>query len=69
MKVKVLLPFRDKDRFTRLYEPGEVLDFEQERGEHVVKLGLAEPVKEVYEAPRAEEAPKKKTTRKKKTEE
>lgn len=69
MKVKVLLPFRDKDHFPRMYQPGEVVDFEQGRAEHVVKLGLAEPVKEVYEAPRAEEAPKKKTTRKKKTEE
>ena len=58
MKVKVLLPFRDKDKFTRLYEPGDVVDFERERGEHIVELGLAEPVvekKATYEPPKAEE--------------
>jgi len=65
MKVKVLLPFRDKDCFTRLYTPGETLDFEEERANHIVELGLAEPAEEPQEAPKPDEAPKKKPRKKK----
>ena len=79
MKVKVLLPFRDKNLFTRLYSPGDEVEFEQERAEHIVKLGLAEPMVEKketpYEPPKTEEvkeapaeAPKPKKPRKKKAE-
>ena len=44
MKVKVLQPFRDKFNFSRLYQPGEILDFDKERADSIVKLHRAEPV-------------------------
>lgn len=50
MKVKVKAVFRDKLHYSRLYQPGEVVDFDRERAENIVALGLGEPVKEAVKA-------------------
>ena len=65
MRVKVKETFRDKFNTSRLYKPGEVLDFEEERAKNMVRLGLVEPVvPEVHAAP--EEPKKPRAPRKKK---
>ena len=77
MKVVVKVVFRDKNNFSRMFNPGEVVDFEEERAQNIIALGLGEAVKEA--APKAEApveaaegepkpAPKPKAPRKKKSE-
>lgn len=44
IKVKVLIPFRDKTDATVTFEVGQELDFEKERADDVVTRGLAEYV-------------------------
>ena len=51
MKVKVKAVFRDKDNFSRMYNPGEVVSFEKERAERIISLGLAD-ADEVEEKPK-----------------
>lgn len=41
-KVRVVQKFRDKEDLSVLHEPGEELEFEQERAADVVERGLAE---------------------------
>ena len=67
MKVRVKQAFRDQFNTSRIFQPGEVLDFEAARANNIVKLGLGALVDE-ENAPVAE-APKPKKPRKKKTEE
>lgn len=67
MKVKVLQAFRDKFNTSRVFQPGEVLDFEAARANNIVKLGLG-AFADVEEAP-VVETPKPRKPRKKKTEE
>lgn len=44
MRVRVKTIFFDKYNTSRAFNPGEVVDFDQERAEHVIRLGFAEPV-------------------------
>ncbi len=44
MRVKVLEAFRDKNKPSRVYQPGEVLEFDIERAAHMQQLGLVEYV-------------------------
>ena len=52
MKLKVKVEFRDINRFSRIYTPGEVVDFEAERAKHIVAIGLAEPESPTPKKPR-----------------
>ena len=56
MKVKVLLPFNDKYNLARTFNPGEVVDFEEQRANDIVTRGLGafEETKEPYRKPVAE---------------
>lgn len=55
MKVVVKVVFRDKNNFSRMFNPGEVVDFEEERAQNIIALGLGEAVKEPpVEKPKAE---------------
>lgn len=49
MKVRILSDFRDKYDYSRLYKAGDVVKFQNERAKELVKLGLAEPLKEKAE--------------------
>lgn len=42
MKVKVKVLFRDINCFSRVFTPGEVVDFDPERAAGIVGKGLAE---------------------------
>lgn len=42
MKLKILKTFRDKDIFSKIYNIGDVVDFEKNRAEYIISLGLAE---------------------------
>ena len=42
MKVKVKELFRDINRFSKMYYPGEVVDFDPERAKDIVAKGLGE---------------------------
>lgn len=59
MKVKIVRPFYDKFNLSRLFNPGEVVDFEEKRAEDIVSRGLGEFSKENKaekpEAPKVEE--------------
>ena len=46
MKVKILSDFRDKYDYSRLYKAGDVVKFDKERGNELIRLGLAESFKE-----------------------
>lgn len=59
MKVEVTQAFHDKFNTSRVYKPGEVVEFEDERAQHMVNIGIAVPILEEQ----------KKKTRKKKSEE
>lgn len=60
MKVLVKSVFRDKDNFSRMFNPGEVVEFEAERAENIIKLGLGEEVKEKAAEPKPAPKPRKK---------
>lgn len=72
MKIKVLVDFRDKDNYAKVYKAGEELTFPDDRASHIVGLGLAvaldapkvEPVSEPKpteaEEPKARRSPRKK---------
>ena len=60
MDIKVKVQFRDIDHFSKVYNPGEVVDFPPERAKSIVAKGLAE-------FPEAAPAPVKKPTNKKKS--
>lgn len=42
VKVKVVIPFRDKTKKDVIFEVGQELDFDKERAEDVTTRGLAE---------------------------
>ena len=46
MKVKVKNTFIDKFNRSRVFNPGDVVEFEDERAKNIVALGLGEFVKE-----------------------
>lgn len=65
MKVRILSDFRDKYDYSRLYKSGDVVKFQNERAKELVKLGLAELLKEKEEeiedkeeSPQEEEKPR-----------
>ena len=43
-RIRVIAPFRDKLATTRLYQPGEVVEFDDERAARIVGLSLGERV-------------------------
>lgn len=46
IKVRVIRTFRDKDDFARSYPVGSICDFERDRAERLVLLGLVEMMTE-----------------------
>lgn len=48
-EVKILSDFRDKYDYSRLYKAGDVVKFHNDRAKELVKLGLAEQLKEKEE--------------------
>lgn len=42
MKVEVKIQFHDISNFDKVYKVGEKVEFEDERAEHLAKLGLVE---------------------------
>ncbi|SPY23641.1 Uncharacterised protein [Odoribacter splanchnicus] len=65
MKIRILSDFRDKYDYSRLYKAGDVVKFQNERAKELVKLGLAEPLREKEEeiedkeeSPEEEEKPR-----------
>ena len=73
MKVRVINIFSDKYNLARVYQPGEIVDFEEKRAEDIVTRHLGEYVEEApkvetpeVEAPAAPAEPveKKKSGRK-----
>ena len=62
MKIKVTNTFIDKFNRSRVFNPGDVVEFEDERAKSIVALRLGEAVKE----PVREEVPERPKTRKKK---
>ena len=63
MKVKVKNTFIDKFNRSRVYSPGDVVEFDDERAKNIVALSLGEYVKE-----KVEEVPERPKPRKKKAE-
>ena len=49
MKIRILSDFRDKYDYSRLYKAVDVVKFQNERAKELVKLGLAEPLREKEE--------------------
>lgn len=47
MKVRVVNPFFDKFNLSRQYNPGEVVDFDENRANNIVERGLGEFIKEI----------------------
>ena len=46
MELKIKKTFRDKDNFSKVYNIGDVVDFEKNRAEYIISLGLAEKVEQ-----------------------
>jgi hypothetical protein len=46
MELKIKKIFRDKDNFSKVYNIGDVVDFEKNRAEYIISLGLAEKVEQ-----------------------
>lgn len=70
MEVRILVEFHDRDDFTKVYPVGETFNFDDERAEHLIGLGLVEPVEEpaaVAETEPIEEAAAKPAAAKKKS--
>ena len=44
MKVKVTQIFRDKDNYNLVYKVGEEREFGKSRAQHLISLGLVEPI-------------------------
>jgi len=64
MELKIKKTFRDKDNFSKVYNIGDVVDFEKNRAEYIISLGLAEkaeqPKPEVLEMQTEETTTKRK---------
>lgn len=46
MKVRVLIEFRDKDDYAKIYTANSVVEFDKDRSRELLALGLVEEVKE-----------------------
>lgn len=44
MRVKVTQTFRDKDNYNLVYKVGEEREFGKSRAQHLISLGLVEPI-------------------------
>lgn len=44
MRVKVTQTFRDKDNYNLVYKEGEEREFGKSRAQHLISLGLVEPI-------------------------
>lgn len=44
MKVKVTQTFRDKDNYNLVYKVGEEREFGKSRAQHLILMGLVEPI-------------------------
>lgn len=44
MKVKVTQTFRDKDNYNLVYKIGEEREFGKSRAQHLISMGLVEPI-------------------------
>jgi hypothetical protein len=44
MKVKVTQTFRDKDNYNLVYKVGEEREFGKSRAQHLISMGLVEPI-------------------------
>lgn len=73
MKVEVTSPFLDKFNSSRMYNVGEVVEFEDERAKDMISRRLAkafeEPKEDPKEEPKEEPKPVVKKPRKRKVEE
>jgi hypothetical protein len=46
MKVRVLIEFRDKDDYAKVYAANSVVEFDKDRSRELLALGLVEELKE-----------------------
>ena len=44
MKVKITQTFRDKDNYNLVYNVGEEREFGKSRAQHLISMGLVEPI-------------------------
>lgn len=49
MKVKIKQTFRDKENYSLVYAVGEEREFGKSRAQHLIALGLVEPIVDVKE--------------------
>lgn len=49
MKVKIKQTFRDKENYSLVYAVGEEREFDKSRAQHLIALGLVEPIVDVKE--------------------
>lgn len=59
MKVRVTATFLDKFNRSRVFNPGDVVEFEDERAKNIVNLGLGEIFKEEKKEPLPSPKPRK----------
>lgn len=64
MKVKVTQTFRDKDNYNLIYKVGEEREFGKSRAQHLISMGLVEPITIVQEPAETELFPAEETQRK-----
>lgn len=55
MKVKVTQTFRDKDNYNLVYKVGEEREFGKSRAQHLILLGLVEPISIAQESAEIEQ--------------
>lgn len=55
MKVKVTQTFRDKDNYNLVYKVGEEREFGKSRAQHLISLGLVEPISIAQESTEMEQ--------------
>lgn len=54
MRMTVLKQFHDKDNFSIIYQVGQVVEFEKERADRLLQLGLATETESEEEEPKVE---------------
>ena len=64
MRVRVAQTFRDKDNYTLIYKVGEEREFAENRAQHLISLGLVEPISIAQEEAGADTAATASTQRK-----
>lgn len=69
MELKIKKTFRDKDNFSKVYNIGDVVDFEKNRAEYIISLGLAEKVEQPKQPETLEMQTEETTTKRKRNKE